>query len=84
LDAVSTIPSSAIYRVNVEKTTRYRLKIIQENDSVESIEAKLGVGQIEEILEQARDELELIPHMADWEPWKLEQGQSPVKIELID
>ncbi len=82
---METIPSDAAYRVNVEKITRYRLDIVRNVEDVDSIEEKLGVGQIGEIIEQAQDELELIPHMAEWQPWQTASGEkSSVKIELID
>jgi NADH dehydrogenase (ubiquinone) 1 alpha subcomplex subunit 5 len=57
---------------------------VEENENLEAIESKLGVGPITEVLEQARDELDLIPHMVEWQPWNMGDGQGPVKIELID
>lgn len=84
LEAVSDLPEKAAYRINVEKTTRYRLGVVSGTDDISEIEKTLGVGFVEEIIEQARDELELVPHMAQWEPWKTEDGKPPVKIELID
>jgi NADH dehydrogenase (ubiquinone) 1 alpha subcomplex subunit 5 len=60
------------------------MTIVEETEDVEAIEAKLGIGQIEEVIGIANDELDLIPHMAEWQPWNVEGGKSKVKIELID
>lgn len=84
LAAVAGLPETAAYRVNVEKVTRHRLGVVEATEDIEEIENKLGLGQIEEVMEQARDELDLIPHMAQWQPWNVGEGKSPVKIELID
>lgn len=84
LAAVAELPESAAYRVNVEKITRHRLGVVEGTEDVEELENKLGLGRIEEVMEQAQDELDLIPHMARWEPWKVAEGKPPVKIELID
>lgn len=84
LAAVGGLPESAAYRVNVEKVTRHRLGVVEGAADIEEIEATLGVGQIEEVIEQAQDELELIPHMAAWAPWETADGAEAVKIELID
>lgn len=58
--------------------------MVESMEDVTEIESKLGLGQIEEVIEQAHDELELIPHMAQWKPWEIADGKSPAKIELID
>lgn len=84
LAAVQELPESAAYRRNVESITKHRLKIIAEEEDCDKIENMLGIGQIEEVIEQAKDELELIPHMAEWEPWKMPEGKEPVKINVID
>jgi NADH dehydrogenase (ubiquinone) 1 alpha subcomplex subunit 5 len=84
LAAMASIPATAAYRCNVEKITQHRMTIVAETEDVDSIEAKLGIGQIEEVIEIARDELDLIPHMIEWQPWKVEKGKGKCKIELID
>jgi ETC complex I subunit conserved region len=84
LAVVSDLPASAAYRVNVETLTRHRLAVVEGSEDNAAVEAKLGIGQIEEVIEQAKDELDLIPHMAKWQPWKVPDGRAPVKIELID
>lgn len=86
LTAVEKVPSDAVYRSNVEKVTKYRLKVVDEEGEkgVDEVEKMLGVGPIEEVIEQAKDELNLIPEMVKWQPWKTEDGKEPIKIEIID
>lgn len=66
LKSVQVIPESAVYRQNVERTTRYRLSVCEQEREWESIETTINAGQVEELIEQAKDELKLIPKMAGW------------------
>lgn len=63
LEEVKIIPESAGYRDIVERTTRYRLRVCEENKDHNVIEREIDAGIIEELIEQANDELELIPEM---------------------
>jgi len=58
------IPQDAVYRQNVEKLTKHRLKVCEEEQDWPQIEERIQNGQIEELIAQAKDELELIPKMA--------------------
>jgi len=80
LQAVQTMPEHAVYRQNVEKFTNYRLQVCQETEDWEEIEKKVGCGQVEELILQAKDELELIPKMAEWKPWEVPEGH---QIEFV-
>lgn len=84
LSAVQEFPESAAYRRNVTAVSEYRLGVVESESNVDEIERLLGIGQIEEIIEQANDELELIPFMAKWKPWATESGVPPAKIEVTD
>lgn len=84
ISAVSDLPEDAAYRRNVTAIAEYRMGVVESTTDIEDIEKQLGVGQIEEVIEQANDELELIPYMAKWQPWATEAGASPAKIEVID
>lgn len=84
LEAVKEFPDTAAYRSNVEKITNYRLSVVNDNEDIDKIESILNVGQIQEVIEQAEDELELIPHMAEWKPWQLHDDEKPVNIEVLD
>eukprot|EP00245_Coleochaete_scutata_P004100 TRINITY_DN16353_c0_g1_i1.p1 TRINITY_DN16353_c0_g1~~TRINITY_DN16353_c0_g1_i1.p1 ORF type:complete len:151 (-),score=29.80 TRINITY_DN16353_c0_g1_i1:206-619(-) len=81
LQAVQVIPDTAVYRQTVEKLTNYRLKVCEEETSTSSLEKKIGSGQVEELIWQAKDELELIPKMAEWKPWEAPEGH---KVEIVE
>ncbi|CDY49161.1 BnaA10g06250D [Brassica napus] len=40
-----------------------------EEEDWEAIEKRLGCGQVEELIEEAQDELTLIGKMIEWDPW---------------
>lgn len=82
LQLISQIPENAAYRSNVEKVVKYRLDIVNSTEDIEKIEAALNIGQMPEIIEQAQDELELIPHMARWKPW--ESSSKPTVIQIVE
>ena len=64
------IPANTEYRKNVEAFTNYRRNIVKQNEDVGSedvdnaqiktIEKLIGCGQVEELVQQAKDELSLI------------------------
>jgi len=70
LEAVKQIPPEAEYRVAVEKITQHRLGVVNSEPNVQKIEEKIGCGQVEELIQQAKSELELIPKMAEWRAWE--------------
>lgn len=63
LDEIKAVPEDEGYRKAVESFTRHRLNVCQEEEDWEAIEKKLGCGQVEELIEEAQDELKLIGHM---------------------
>lgn len=86
LAAISELPETAAYRRNVQTIAEYRLGVVESEEEIKVIEDRLGVGYIEEVIEQAQDELELIPHMKKWAPWESKDGSTPTKvnIEVLD
>lgn len=73
------IPSDAGYRTVVEKVYTERLAKTKAAASVAEIEGAIGEGQIEEMYEEAKDELALIPKMRAWKPWEFDH-----EIEIIE
>lgn len=71
---IAEIPETAFYRKNVEAVTRNRLQLLSAS-SVAEFEKKVGVGLVEEVIQQARDEIGLIERMKEWKPW--EQAAEP-------
>jgi len=87
LETVKSIPLYSKYRVNVERTTRHRMKLVEDTENIADLELKIGVGMIEEVILQAKDELQLIPFMIEKQPWNNPDGTQahPIsKIDLID
>lgn len=84
IEAVKEIPDTATYKKNVENITNYRLGVVQETEDTVKIEKVLNLGQIQEVIEQAEDELELIPRMIAWKPWEVQDGHKPVVIDVLD
>ena len=58
---LQALPEDAFYRQNVEKLYKYRLGLCNEHNDVSKIEEALGLGNIEEVIQMAHDELNLIP-----------------------
>ncbi|GMH26821.1 hypothetical protein Nepgr_028664 [Nepenthes gracilis] len=69
LREIQAVPEDEGYRKAVESFTRHRLKVCQEEEDWEMIEKRLGCGQVEELIEEAEDELKLIAKMIEWDPW---------------
>ncbi|KAF6162168.1 hypothetical protein GIB67_008297 [Kingdonia uniflora] len=65
LKEIQAVPEDEGYRKAVESFTRHRLKVCEEEDDWENIEKRLGCGQVEELIEEATDELTLIAKMID-------------------
>jgi NADH dehydrogenase (ubiquinone) 1 alpha subcomplex subunit 5 len=63
LKEIQAVPEDEGYRKAVESFTTQRLKVCHEEQDWEDIEKRLGCGQVEELIEEARDELTLIGKM---------------------
>ncbi|ESQ43017.1 hypothetical protein EUTSA_v10015894mg [Eutrema salsugineum] len=63
LDVVPNVRADEGYRKAVESFTRHRLNVCKEEEDWEAIEKRLGCGQVEELIEEAQDELTLIGKM---------------------
>ncbi|EXC05948.1 putative NADH dehydrogenase [ubiquinone] 1 alpha subcomplex subunit 5 [Morus notabilis] len=81
LKEVQAIPEDEGYRKAVEHFTHHRLKICQEENDWEVIEKRLACGQVEELIEEASDELLLISKMIEWQPWDI---PSDYECEVIE
>ncbi|CEO95293.1 NADH dehydrogenase [ubiquinone] 1 alpha subcomplex subunit 5 [Plasmodiophora brassicae] len=74
LEDVKVIPEHAGYRQSVESFTKFRMQVCQENEDCAIIEDLINDGIVEELIEQAENELKLIPQMAEWKPWETPEG----------
>ena len=70
LTALSAFPATSVYRQGVEALTQQRLNIIKNaNGNVEAVEKQLGLDHVEEALDIAQDELNLVRKMAKWKAY---------------
>ena len=61
------LPAHSVYRQGVEATIQHRLKVLGtvKDDEISHLEQEIGAGQVEELVESAKDELQLIDMMAE-------------------
>ena len=69
LGELQVIPETAGYRVSVERTAKHRLSLIEQHNDQKKLEDELGF-QLEEIIEDAKNELELLPSILEHKPWE--------------
>uniref|UniRef100_A0A7S2S4N5 Uncharacterized protein n=1 Tax=Mucochytrium quahogii TaxID=96639 RepID=A0A7S2S4N5_9STRA len=60
LDNIKEYPKENTYRTSVEQITNFRLKVVKENEDIDTIEETIDCGQVEELIEQAEEELDLM------------------------
>ncbi|XP_029676643.1 NADH dehydrogenase [ubiquinone] 1 alpha subcomplex subunit 5 [Formica exsecta] len=78
LRVLEKFPKDYAYRKETEKLVRNRLKIVKETVDIQAIEDKVGCGQVEELIIQAKNEISLAEKMLVWKPWeKLMQDAPP-------
>lgn len=83
LAALQAVPEASEYRKTVETLTKERLAVVQARDDLSAIEAAVGCGQVEQLIEQARDELKLIPTLIQSRAFDSYDG-SPAEEILTD
>ncbi|KAJ8609459.1 hypothetical protein CTAYLR_005430 [Chrysophaeum taylorii] len=71
------IPEDAFYRQSVESIVNYRLKTLQSIEDEEAIEEEIGMGQLEELIEQAEDELSCIADYKEAKMWEVMKELNP-------
>jgi NADH dehydrogenase (ubiquinone) 1 alpha subcomplex subunit 5 len=69
LKSLDGIPEHAVYRQSVEALTRDRLKVVENTEDTNAIEAQIGQGLVEEVIDAAEKELLLLEKMKLWEAY---------------
>jgi hypothetical protein len=72
------------YKFLSQELTRFRMKVIDENRAIRTIEEKVASGLIEELIYQAHNELKLIRIMKSWKPWEYIFGEVLEKEALVN
>jgi NADH dehydrogenase (ubiquinone) 1 alpha subcomplex subunit 5 len=69
LESIKEIPERTVYRQSVEALTKERLGIVESTEDPNVIEAKIGQGLVEEVIDVAEKELLLVEKMKQWKPY---------------
>ena len=69
LKSLQGIPEHAVYRQSVEALTRERLKVVENTEDTNAIEAQIGQGLVEEVIDAAEKELVLLEKMKLWQAY---------------
>ncbi|CAK9822879.1 NADH dehydrogenase [ubiquinone] 1 alpha subcomplex subunit 5 [Anthophora retusa] len=77
LRLLNKLPQDYFYRTSVEKLVKERSKILRESDDIAVVEEKIGHGQIETIIIDAKDELSLLETMLQHKPWQNLMEKAP-------
>ncbi|CAJ0575396.1 unnamed protein product, partial [Mesorhabditis spiculigera] len=70
LRALEKVPKDSAYRKYTEQVIRHRLNLVQTELDVLKLEQKIGMGQIEEVLQQAEYELEATRAIIESKAWE--------------
>ena len=82
LQEIAALPDAYNYKFLSRETTKWRMKVVDENKSIRSIEKKIGSGLIEELIFQAHNEIKLLRLMGKWKPWESWPTDQDQKDEL--
>lgn len=80
LTAIKVIPEKAEYRRSIEATVQAKLEAVGSEVSDAALEDQFG-RQLEQEIKLCKDELKLIPKMAEWAPWDVPESHT---IEVLE
>lgn len=71
-EATAGLPPSYAYRSGLLATLSHRCGLLQdlEGRTDLDVEREIGEGQLEELIEQGKAELELVRRVKEWRPWE--------------
>eukprot|EP00088_Acartia_fossae_P011050 TRINITY_DN15535_c0_g1_i1.p1 TRINITY_DN15535_c0_g1~~TRINITY_DN15535_c0_g1_i1.p1 ORF type:complete len:130 (+),score=37.53 TRINITY_DN15535_c0_g1_i1:38-391(+) len=70
LRACAKMPTDYAYRKETESLVNKRAEIIKNSANIMEAEKKIGMGQIEEVIIQAENELSLARDILEWRAWE--------------
>merc|ERR1712060_236613 len=71
LQEVQQLPEEYPYKYYAREQTRWRMKVVDENESIRKIEEKIAHGIVEQLIQAAHNELKLLRIMQKWRPWEM-------------
>lgn len=78
LRVLEKFPKDYAYRKETEKLAKERLQIVKETADIKAVEEKIGCGQVEELIIQAKNEVSLVEKMLMWKPWEKLVQEAPL------
>uniref|UniRef100_A0A0N5AA21 Complex I subunit B13 n=1 Tax=Syphacia muris TaxID=451379 RepID=A0A0N5AA21_9BILA len=70
LQVLQKIPETAAYRKYTEEIVKRRLALVQQEPDIQKLEEKIGMGQIEEVIQQAEYELQTARSIYESKAWE--------------
>ena len=70
LRLTAKLPKDSGYRIATERIINERKHIVETTPNYEDVERKIGEGLCEELIEQAKMEVELVNTMLEHKPWE--------------
>ena len=71
LQEINELPDEYGYKLYCREQTRWRMKVVDEHESVRAIEEKIAAGLAEELIYAAHNEIKLLRIMKAWKPWEM-------------
>jgi NADH dehydrogenase (ubiquinone) 1 alpha subcomplex subunit 5 len=82
--AASDMPETAQYRMDVTKWCNYVLEQARTQDQPEAVEEAVGMGQVEELIEMAEDEMVALEAYLKVRMWELVEANNAGAGPTID
>ncbi|KAK4300387.1 hypothetical protein Pmani_027415 [Petrolisthes manimaculis] len=70
LRCLQKMPPDAAYRKYTEQIVTERHNLVKAETDVTKLEQVMNAGQVEEVIQQAENELSLARKMLEWRPWE--------------
>jgi hypothetical protein len=70
LVALEGVEPTSPFRKLAENMTKERLRIVEENEDIEKIEQLIDYGQVEELIQDAMDDIAEVPWWIEHKPWE--------------
>eukprot|EP01111_Echinosteliopsis_oligospora_P008007 TRINITY_DN2339_c0_g1_i1.p1 TRINITY_DN2339_c0_g1~~TRINITY_DN2339_c0_g1_i1.p1 ORF type:complete len:130 (-),score=40.20 TRINITY_DN2339_c0_g1_i1:34-423(-) len=67
---LKAVPEDTLFRWHKERTINFRLRVMNEEKDIKSMEARINSGNLEELIVMAREELSRMPSYIENQYWK--------------
>ena len=85
LQEVQELPDKYGYKYYARECARFRMKVVDENESIRAIEEKIAGGIVEELIIATHNELKLLRIVKKWKPWEMyNQDAEEAKEQLLN